>query len=335
MLRWALLPFALIYAMILRIRHAMYNAGWLKSTEAILPTIVVGNLSFGGTGKTPHVLHLVDLLSDNFNIAVLSRGYGRSLKGIREVVPTHTPLEVGDEVFLMKSKHPKLPVFIGERRVDAIKGIQQNYPEVDLVILDDGLQHRNLIPNISILLEDVNNPIDQDYIAPVGRLRDIKSRWSKMDFLIKTKVSKSFKNLATLDENIYTSEIVYNTPYKLSMPNGKLQRWPSEVLVVSAIANPKHFHQFVAKKVKYMKVYAKPDHHNFKASDIFDIAKQGIKDIVCTEKDAVKLSLFKYEIRNAVIRVWVLPIQVQINHAADLKDKIVNRIKDAGHKNKN
>lgn len=331
MLRWALLPFALIHAMILRIRHAMYNAGWLKSTKAILPTIVVGNLSFGGTGKTPHVLHLVDLLSDKFNIALLSRGYGRLLKGIMEVVPANTPLEVGDEVFLMKSKYPKLPIFIGEKRVDAIKEIQQNYPEVDLVILDDGLQHRNLIPNISILLEDVNHPLDQDYIAPVGRLRDIKSRWSKMDFVIKTKVSKSYKTLATLDDNMYTSEIVYDTLFKLSMPNAKLQRWPSEVLVVSAIANPKHLHQFVANKVKYMKVYAKPDHYKFKVSDIFNIAKQGIKDIICTEKDAVKLSLFKDEIKIAVIRIWVLPIQVQINHSADLKDKIVNRIKDAGH----
>ncbi|MFQ3579181.1 MAG: tetraacyldisaccharide 4'-kinase, partial [Bacteroidales bacterium] len=149
----------------------MYDFNIFKSTEFDIPIISVGNISIGGTGKTPHVEFIISILQKDFKLAVLSRGYKRKTKGFREVQAGENYLLSGDEPLQIKEKFPEIIVAVCENRKIGIKKLLELHPEIDLIILDDAFQHRRVKPGLSILLINYNKPINNDHLLPIGRLR--------------------------------------------------------------------------------------------------------------------------------------------------------------------
>ncbi|MBT6174097.1 MAG: tetraacyldisaccharide 4'-kinase, partial [Flavobacteriales bacterium] len=178
--RVILSPITALHGLVLILRHALFDIGLIKSQYAAIPTLVIGNIHAGGTGKTPHASALLSIFAKRLggaeNVALLSRGYGRKSKGFRWVNEDQDWREFGDEPFLLKQLNPKHPIAVSENRLKGVERIKKERPNVKLVILDDGLQHRALIPHKSIVLLDSHRPINTEALIPGGSLRDLKSR---------------------------------------------------------------------------------------------------------------------------------------------------------------
>ena len=176
MFKFLLYPISSIYGLIISIRNFLYDYKVFKSTEFEIPVISIGNITVGGTGKTPHTEYMVELLRKQFIVTTISRGYKRKTKGYLEVKAESLATAVGDEPLQIKNKFRDVQVVVDEKRVHAIKKIQQQQPAdlPDVILLDDAFQHRSVNPGINILLIDFNRPIDKDRLMPVGRLREAK-----------------------------------------------------------------------------------------------------------------------------------------------------------------
>ena len=176
-------PLALLYGLGIYIRNKCFNLGILRSTEFEIGTISVGNLTTGGTGKTPHIEYLVKLLRKEVSMATLSRGYKRTTSGFREGEVGNNYLEIGDEPVQLKNKFPQLTVAVDEDRRRGIRKLLENMPSLDLVLLDDAHQHRKVKPGLSILLTDYNNLYTQDHLLPTGNLREGRSGADRADII--------------------------------------------------------------------------------------------------------------------------------------------------------
>ncbi|HKJ41513.1 MAG TPA: tetraacyldisaccharide 4'-kinase, partial [Sunxiuqinia sp.] len=188
MLKILLYPISLIYGMVVYIRNSLYDYKIFKSTEFEIPVISIGNITVGGTGKTPHTEYLVELLKKHVNVATLSRGYKRKTKGFRLVETTSQVSEVGDEPLQIKKKFPMVTVAVDENRVHGINQLLKDEKHTpDAILLDDAFQHRRVTPGINILLIDYNNPIDKDQLLPLGRLRERKYQRRRANIIIYTK----------------------------------------------------------------------------------------------------------------------------------------------------
>ena len=185
--RILLLPFALLYWLVIAIRNWLYNKKIIPSASFGLPLICVGNLSVGGTGKSPMVEYLVRLLKDQFKIATLSRGYKRKTKGYALANKESTALEIGDEPMQFHIKFPDVPVAVGEERLDAIPQLLHDRPGTEAIILDDAFQHRAIKAGLNILLTDYNNLFTRDFYLPTGDLRDLKSEYKRAEIIVVTK----------------------------------------------------------------------------------------------------------------------------------------------------
>ncbi|NDC78306.1 MAG: tetraacyldisaccharide 4'-kinase, partial [Chitinophagia bacterium] len=181
------LPLSWLYGALVRFRNHLYDRGWLWSTRPPVATLCVGNLSTGGTGKTPFVEYLVVLLKDRYPIATLSRGYRRSTRGFLLASPAHTAADIGDEPMQLHRKFPTITVAVGEQRVPAISSLMEARPETALIILDDAFQHRPVCAHLNILLTDYSHPYVHDRMLPAGNLRDHPESVSRADILIVTK----------------------------------------------------------------------------------------------------------------------------------------------------
>ena len=289
--------------MILKIRHWLYNVGIFSSYTAPVPTIVVGNLAGGGTGKSPMVLALLEAFSSKYNCAVVSRGYGRSLNGVFEVEAGHTVFEVGDEPTMIKKHFPNVPFVVGGNRKAAIELALANHPELNLIILDDAFQHRKLKGTVNILLDSFHRPFSKDYLFPVGKLRDLRSRARAADILVRTKVP-----LAKAVEQ-FDSYLEYGAIRNWFLPQAKLVRQPDDLYAITGLANPQSFYDHL--KELNLKFIEKPykDHYTFSLADVKKWNEQGVVNIVCTEKDAVKLEYFQQELKARGISLWVLPVK--------------------------
>ena len=168
-------PLSLLYGFATWCRNKLFDLGILRETGFKLPIIGIGNLSLGGTGKTPHIEYFVSQYQNTYKIAVLSRGYGRKTKGYLEVKPSNTASETGDEPLQIKLKYPDIKVFVCENRVHGVNKIQSEHPEVNLILLDDSYQHRYIKPKLNILLTTYHRPFWKDMVVPAGRLREFGS----------------------------------------------------------------------------------------------------------------------------------------------------------------
>ena len=324
-----LLPFTLLYAIVIHFRNYFYDKKVLSSTKFEFPIICIGNLSTGGTGKTPHTDYLISLLKQDFNISVLSRGYKRETKGFVAVQRNATALEVGDEPLFYKLKHKEIKVAVCEDRVFGISAMALTNHTKNVYLLDDAFQHRAIKCGLNILLTDYNLRYTKDYILPLGNLREFKSGANRADIVIVTKcpsaLSFTEKNqirdelkLKTY-QHLFFSEMIYNPIYSI-LNNGKIENEKTiTALMVTGIAKPKSMLEELENR--FNKVYTRvfEDHHNFTIEDIKSIIRtyknidSQNKALITTEKDATRLYAFKSEFIKAGIEIYCLPILVNFN----------------------
>lgn len=254
-LKPALFPVSLLIQLVLIIRHYLYDRGILRSTKfSDVAVVAIGNLSMGGTGKTPMTEFLAEHLVKSFNVAVLSRGYGRKTKGFRWVHPQSHYFETGDEPLLIKRNFPELPVAVCERRVEGVKKILQEKPDRTLILLDDALQHRQIIPAVAILLTTWHDPFTDDYLVPAGTLRDLRSRAKNVDVILVTKspVIITTQQRAAFERKIskYSDAPVFfaRSVNSIFYPHsGKIA--PADVsrsgILITTLANPLHLRNYL------------------------------------------------------------------------------------------
>lgn len=323
--RILLLPFALLYGVIVIIRNWLYDKNILKSTSFGLPLICVGNLSVGGTGKSPMVEYLVQLLKADFNVAVLSRGYKRKTRGYALATSATTALEVGDEPMQFHYKFPDVPVAVGEERLEAIPQLLHDKPETEVVILDDAFQHRAIKAGLNILLTDCGNLFTDDFYLPTGDLRDSKSSHKRADIIIITKCSSQMRPeekaviAKGLDlqphQTVFFTTIRYGTPYHITQHRFTYIDEHTDVLLLTGIANPKPLQQYLEERINTYFMLHYSDHHIFTFDDWKEIKKRfqnmdALKKIILTtEKDATRLLKYESELTN--MPLYVIPIEHQ------------------------
>lgn len=311
MFKLLLYPFSALFGIIVSIRNFLYDYKIFKSVEFEIPVISIGNITVGGTGKTPHTEYLVELLSKQFQVTTISRGYKRKTKGYQEVKSSSLATEVGDEPLQIKSKYNEVQVVVDENRVHAIRKIQIQDSSLlpDVILLDDAFQHRRVSPGINILLIDFNRPIDKDQLMPVGRLRESKWQMRRANVIIYTKcpqeISPITRRIIMKDvflrpyQNLFFTTMVYQplTPVfaDQAIETPKLASDKTHVLLVTGIANPEHLRNYLANFTEDILDLKYPDHHNFNTSNIqqieqkFASIKASNKIIITTEKDSMRL----------------------------------------------
>ncbi len=340
--RILLFPFSLIYGAIITIRNYLFDKQVLKTTSFNLPIINVGNLSVGGTGKSPMVEYLAGLLKSRYHIATLSRGYKRLTSGYILATENSSALEIGDEPMQFHMKHPEIAVAVGEQRIEAIPQLLYDRPDIQLIILDDAFQHRSIKPGLNILLTDFNNLYSNDFFLPTGDLRDQKSSAKRADIIVVTKCPAGMhdseqakvRKLLKPAENQYLffTSIRYGLPYHIISRRNRQPDQHTEVLLVCGIANPEPLKKHMQQESKSYDAMYYDDHHIFRIDDLKEIVKRfnaidhENKMIITTEKDAVRLIKFSEELKD--IPFYVLPITVSFlfNRASAFNDLIVHFI---------
>jgi tetraacyldisaccharide 4'-kinase len=326
----------LVYAFVTTIRNKLFDWKVLGSKSFGIPVISVGNLSAGGTGKTPHVEYLINLLKDEFKIATLSRGYKRKTKGFVVASESSSASEIGDEPFQIHKKFPGITVSVDENRVNGINELLKRDKKPDIILLDDAFQHRYVKPGLSILLTDFHHLYTNDYPIPSGRLRECRSGAKRADIIIVTKTSRV---LSPFDRKAITGEIKPANNQKLFfsyIEHGKFTSLKGEelkakkvffnsILLVAGIANPYPLESYLKKFCDELEVMKFPDHHNYTEKDVFKIIETFEKNvrrkkaIVTTEKDAMRL--IQPDIINHLISlpVFYIPIRTEL-HKQDKKE---------------
>ncbi len=321
--RLLLLPFALIYGFIVWLRNWLYNKNIFKSTSFGLPIICVGNLSLGGTGKSPMVEYLVLHLKNRYKVATLSRGYKRKTTGYALASAKTTAIDIGDEPMQFYNKFPEVPVAVGEERLVAVPQLLHDHPQTQVIILDDAFQHRAIKAGLNILLTEWSNLFTRDFFVPTGDLRDVRSSYKRAHVIIVTKckpnLSEAEKNEIIKEINpapnqqVFFTSIVYGTPYHILTKSFRHVNEETEVLLVTGIANPKPLKSFLEERIHTYYMAHFGDHHIFSIDDWRDIKKQFDqikainKIILTTEKDAMRLLKFEAEIAN--LPFYVIPIE--------------------------
>jgi len=321
--RILLFPFSLIYGWIIIVRNYLFDKGFFHSTAFPLPTIGIGNLSVGGTGKSPMVEYLVTLLQPAYRIATLSRGYGRASKGYLLANKYVTALEIGDEPMQFHLKFPGLAVAVGEDRVASMHKLLKDRPETEIVLLDDCFQHRKIKPGFNILLTSYNNLFTRDFFLPTGSLRDQKSSYQRADVVVVTKcpadlsTDKMLKIKTELhllpNQKAFFTVIDYGKPYALLTKEERLLTLEDEVLLLTGIANPDPLKKYLSDKVKRCYEMSFKDHHTYTRDDVEKVIKNlasiatSEKIILTTEKDAARLIEFMEDVKS--MPLYVLPVR--------------------------
>lgn len=335
LLRILLFPFALLYYVVTEIRNRLYDQGLKPSVKFDLPVISVGNLSVGGTGKTPMIEHLIRLLYDRYKVATLSRGYGRTTRGIRIAGSDDSALTLGDEPFQFQRKFGNnITVAVGEERALAIPVILQERSETQIILLDDAFQHRQVVPRFSILLTDYHRPFHTDFLLPSGRLRE--SRWSaqRADTIVVTKCPPeiSADEMMRIEKSVrvYTEKPVFFTSIRYGQtvpfshsPNALSQN----IVLVTAIANSKPLKDFMGHRYTIIKHFSYRDHHRYNEKDIKTWLEFADKhpdiSFLTTEKDKVKLDTPAFHELMEGLSFFYLPIEVDFVKAGKDFDEMV------------
>jgi tetraacyldisaccharide 4'-kinase len=342
-LRYASLPLAFLYALVIAFRNWLYKRGYSQSLRFTIPIINVGNLSVGGTGKTPHTAYLISLLHPLLQVATLSRGYKRATRGFVLANDSTTAWEIGDEPMQYKMEFPHVEVCVCEDRILAVPLLLQRKPQVKALLLDDAFQHRSIAPSLQILITDYNKLYSRDYILPFGMLREFRSGANRADIII---VSKCPENLQ-LDnaekikqelkllpsQKIFYSYLKYNSCYSI-FTNQEIDIQKKSVVIVSGIANPSPMLDYLRPIVKEFHYLQYRDHHYFAAEDVEEMIEAysnlnaDNKCIITTEKDATRLMLHKEKFIEKKIAVVALPIEIQFlfQQGNEFNTVIVNHI---------
>ncbi|MEG1622013.1 MAG: tetraacyldisaccharide 4'-kinase [Alistipes sp.] len=326
MLKFWLKPASWFYEWGVRLRHYLFDCGLLHSEKFDIPIICVGNVTVGGTGKTPMAEMIIAYMSQRHTVALLSRGYGRRTKGYLEVQSTAHYRDVGDEPLQVKLKFPNTCVVVCEKRTEGIRRLRAEHPEVDLIVLDDAFQHRYVEPTVNVVMIDATRPIQHDYMLPYGSLRDVPEQLHRAHYFV---VSKCPDDMTPIDRRILCKvliQLAYQKVYFTQMESFRPQLlYPDaeidhasllgrEVIALSGIGNPDSFVESLSRKYNVVEDIRLNDHHVYRASDITQLVKVLLLHpkavIITTEKDAVKLTnraKIPMEIQR---RLYYIPINI-------------------------
>lgn len=342
--RILLFPFALIFGFIIIIRNWLYDKNISKTASFGLPLICVGNLSVGGTGKSPMVEYLVMHLKNHFKVATLSRGYKRKTKGYALATGRSTAIDIGDEPMLFHKKFPEVPVAVGEERLDAIPQLLHDRPETKVIVLDDAFQHRAIRAGLNILLTDCSNLFTRDFFLPTGDLRDQRKSYKRADIIVVTKCRPDFSQEERIEiikeirplkhQEIFFTSIAYGAPYHITNQNFIYIDELTEVLLITGIANPKPLKKFLEERINTYYMMHYNDHHIFSIDDWKEIMKRfeniqaDKKIILTTEKDAMRLLKFEQKINS--MPFYVIPIEHKFlfNGGNAFNERVVNFIQN-------
>ncbi|MET0637617.1 MAG: tetraacyldisaccharide 4'-kinase [Chitinophagaceae bacterium] len=341
--RILLFPFSLLYWVAIAVRNWFYDKNISKSVPFGLPLICVGNLSVGGTGKSPMVEYLIRLLGDQYRIATLSRGYKRKTRGYALADETSTALDIGDEPMQFHKKFPEIPVAVGEKRIEAVPQLLHDLPDTEVIILDDAFQHRAISAGLNILLTECSNLFTRDFYLPTGDLRDLRSSYKRAQVIVVTKCPSNLlpeardrivREIRPLEnQSVFFTSIRYGTPYHL-LQNQEIELSGGlEVLLVTGIANPKPLEGLLEEQTASYSVLRYSDHHIFTIDDLNEIRNKfkavtsPSKIILTTEKDAVRLQKFNNEIID--LPLYVIPVEHHFlfNGAQQFNQLVTNFIK--------
>lgn len=353
---YLLYPFSILYGLITGIRNLLYDRNILRSEKFGIPVICVGNITVGGTGKTPHTEYLVSLLNKDLDVAVLSRGYKRKSSGFLTADNSSSVKDIGDEPLQIFRKFPGITVAVDSDRRNGIKRIMDEYPAIDVIILDDGFQHRRVNPGLSILLTDYNRLVTRDTIMPSGRLRESSKNRKRAGIIIVTKTEPSLndnelenirKELQTSgDQEVFFTSLAYREAvavFKQETEEG-LKPFSSDgieekgAILITGIASPVGILKYLQHYFSEIVHLDFPDHHNFTNKDLDRIKaawknlRTSQKILITTEKDAVRLREFVNiapEIKSAL---YYIPVEVSF--LKDTKHKFDSLIFDYVGKNK-
>lgn len=298
-LRKLLFPFSALYYVAIWVRNALYDLGILKSITYDFPVICVGNLSTGGTGKTPLTEYLIRLLHKRTPVGVLSRGYGRKTKGFIRVMPSHTALEVGDEPLQYATRFDAISVAVCEDRREGIFKMRDQEQAPQTIVLDDAFQHRKVKAGFSVVLMTYSEPFYEDYVLPVGNLRDLRNQARRAQAIVVTKCPNTigeqekesirYKIAKYTRSPVYFARIVYDD--FILYANEKQVSWNhlngEEITLLTGIANPKPLIAYLKEKAVQYTHMNYGDHHNFTTRDIEILQKCSC--IITTEKDYMRL----------------------------------------------
>lgn len=309
-----LLPLTWLYGLVIWIRNALYDNGILLSTGFKIPIISVGNITVGGTGKTPHVEYLARLLlEEDLEVATLSRGYRRKTRNFRIASSHSSAREIGDEPLQMKKRFPELTVAVDRKRVPGIQKLMKLTPPLEVILLDDAYQHRSIKPGLSILLMDYKRPITRDKMLPAGRLREPAANRNRANIILVTRSPERIKPIElreyvnriepSIGQHLYFTTMRYGDlhpvyPGSPVLDASGLKGRIKEILIVSGIANPRHLRSYARSICTSISEISFPDHHHYRTRDIrqiserfYELGNNGNEVLVLTtEKDAMRLS---------------------------------------------
>lgn len=318
----ALYPFSVLYDGITRLRNHLYELEIKKSCSFEPVVINVGNLSVGGTGKTPMIEYLIRMLHERYRLATLSRGYGRKSRGFRIAGEEDSAESIGDEPYqFYQAWKGKVVVAVGEERVLAISQILFEHPEVEVILLDDAYQHRPVVPDLNILLTTWQRPFFRDYVLPAGRLRESRKGAGRAHAVVVTKCPgkasadelaryrEQVRMYAGPDTPVFFSTLSYSEPKAFN-------EWAvppfSEVVLVSGLANARLLEEEVQRKFNLLRHFQYPDHHRYSRNDLDQIAALAKAHpgsvVLTTEKDAVKWLAPSFQEALQEVPVFSLPV---------------------------
>ncbi|UKK63070.1 tetraacyldisaccharide 4'-kinase [Prevotella communis] len=345
--RW-LQPLSWFYGLGVRFRNTLFETGFLKSRSFSIPVISVGNITVGGTGKTPHVEYLIRLLQDHSRVAVLSRGYKRKSHGFQIANESSTARTIGDEPFQMKQKFPKVIVAVDKNRVHGIEALNQKYQDIDVILLDDAFQHRYVKPGINILLVDYHRLIIYDTLLPAGRLREPLTGKNRADMVIITKCPKDLKpmeyRVITKAMDLYPYQQIFFTTleygeltplFKKEAPTVNLDKLKDHnALLLTGIASPRQMKEDLTPVVSKLSMLSFPDHHAFSQKDIEQISSEfakllSPKCIITTEKDAARIIGLKGLCEEIKENIYILPVRIKfmLNQEEKFNDNIIGYVR--------
>lgn len=348
-INYKLLPLSWLYGLGVGFRNMLFDIGLLKSRSFDVPMIAVGNITVGGTGKTPHTEYLVTLLKDKFKVAVISRGYKRKTHGFVLADSTSTAREIGDEPYQMLLKYgDNVTIAVDGKRSRGVDILTSDtvVKDIDVVLLDDAFQHRYVKPGINILLVDYHRLILYDKLLPAGRLREPLSGKNRADIVIVTKCPKSLKPMEfrvitkAMElypyQQLYFTTLDYGDMYTLFGDERRTIDTLSDtnVLLLTGIASPKQMNVDLTPRVKSITPLTYGDHHAFKTKDIkaINATFAGMaepKMVITTEKDAARLRNIDGLDENVRKALYVLPVRIRfmLGQEERFNDKIIGYVR--------
>jgi tetraacyldisaccharide 4'-kinase len=351
-----LYPISLLYGAITSVRNFLFDTKILPSVEFPFPVICVGNITVGGTGKTPHTEYITRLLKDQFKVATLSRGYKRKTSGFWEATSSSLVSEIGDEPMQIYRNFPDVVVTVDRSRVNGVKMILQEYPDTEVIILDDGFQHRRITPGFSILLSDYERLIVRDHMLPYGNLRESKTNMRRADIIL---ITKSPENISPIQRRLIVKEIdkspyqnLYFTSLRYKSPVPVFENCSGFILpdiskesscgivLITGIANPRPLKEYLEKSYTEIKHLSFPDHHNFNEKDLqiiisaYHELKSVTRYLFTTEKDAVRLREFTNIAEPYRSALFYIPIGIHfLNNDKEEFDNLIITYVRKNHRN--